>query len=332
MQDTTRQKIFIRQDTVKQVSDSVSHKRSSAEANTLLRGQHGIIGKEVTVPDTISVCSRNSVADVTFYDSTCFVFNIDGSVTDRFPFVFTGINREKHNTERESLIHHLKSGNEIPKNPYRIDWIVSVIIISVFMYGLLKTASVSLFRGLVKFLTFRGINESTSRDLPEIFHWQSTLFNLAAFMNISLFGFLCTVRFNINLTGVGNFLLWLIIFGIVIAAITLRHIICRITGNVSGEPEVFREYLVSIYNSYRIGGFIFLIINILILYTTVIPVNILFIAGIWLAGTLYVLRILRLLLIFIKRHVSILYLILYLCALEFLPVVIIVKYVTGLVV
>ena len=46
---------------------------------------------------------------------------------------------------------------------------------------------------------------------------------------------------------------------------------------------------------------------------------------------MYSIRVIRLLIIFLNRNISIFYLILYLCALEILPVLIVVKYFTGLV-
>jgi hypothetical protein len=46
---------------------------------------------------------------------------------------------------------------------------------------------------------------------------------------------------------------------------------------------------------------------------------------------MYLIRVIRLIIIFLNRNISIFYLILYLCALEILPVLIVIKYFTGLV-
>jgi len=100
---------------------------------------------------------------------------------------------------------------------------------------------------------------------------------------------------------------------------------------MSGEKEIFSEYLVGIYQYYRLAALFLLIISVMVLYTVFLPKNVLFYVGFSFVALLYVIRVLRLFLIFINRHVSIFYLILYLCALEILPVVIIIKYVTGLV-
>ena len=66
-------------------------------------------------------------------------------------------------------------------------------------------------------------------------------------------------------------------------------------------------------------------------YTRILPVRDFVEAGIIVLGFMYLVRVIRLLIIFLNRNISIFYLILYLCALEILPVLIVVKYFTGLV-
>jgi hypothetical protein len=124
---------------------------------------------------------------------------------------------------------------------------------------------------------------------------------------------------------------WLIVTGGIIVSVTARHFVCSLTGMLSDTREVFSEYLITVYQFYHYNAFFLLILTILMLYTTIVPVNVFIIAGIAVAGLLYLIRILRLLIIFINSSISLYYLILYLCALEILPVVISVKYFSGLV-
>jgi hypothetical protein len=124
--------------------------------------------------------------------------------------------------------------------------------------------------------------------------------------------------------------LWLICLIIIIISITIRHIVCAITGNISGANDVFKEYLVGIYQSYRFSALFLFVLIILILYTTILPVTASFLIGGIILGIIYLIRVLRLILIFINRNISIFYLILYLCALEILPALIFVKYFRGL--
>jgi hypothetical protein len=287
--------------------------------------------KETENADTTSTCVRNRIADITFSDSSGIIYQIDGSHLQDFPYLFTEINRKISEEIRADLVKHLRSGNDLPSDPFHNDWILPVILFSVFIYGTIKGESAKFFRAILKFISLRGINETTSRDIGSFFQWQSTLFNLASFINISLFGFIISVWYDIFPFDISSVVYWLILFFLIISAFTFRHLICTATGNMSGEKEVFREYLLGVYQAYRLAGLLMLILTTLILYTSFMPVNTLIYIGFSLIALIYLIRVIHLFLIFINRHVSIFYLILYLCALEILPVVILVKYVTGLV-
>ncbi len=100
--------------------------------------------------------------------------------------------------------------------------------------------------------------------------------------------------------------------------------------NITREYDAFEEYIVTIYQSYRFLGITLFLIIVLLSYTNLFPLKSLFIPGFIIAAVVYLMRIIRLFLIFMKRNISILYLILYLCALEFLPVLVLMKYFTDL--
>jgi hypothetical protein len=320
IQDTIRQKTIAQQDTIRQFSDF-------SAPSLPARDFHFQPVIKLNNPDTTSVCFRNSIAN----DSANYFTRTDENHSQNFPFVFTAINRKIQEEIKADLVKHLKTGNELPVNFFHNDWILPVLLLTVFLYGVIYAESVKFFKGIIKFATLGGINESASRDMGGLFQWQSTLFNLASFINISLFAFLTVLWYDFSPFEAKRTVYWLISLGIIISALTLRHLMCIVIGNLSGETETFREYLIGIYQAYRLAGVLLLVIAILILYTTFIPVNILFYAGFSVVALLYFIRIFRLFLIFINRHASIFYLILYLCALEILPVVIIIKYVTGLV-
>ena len=154
--------------------------------------------------------------------------------------------------------------------------------------------------------------------------------NFITFLNISLFVYCVSLYYEFIPGGISRFQYWIISFGFVVTIITIRHIICYLTGMISNENHAFNEYIITIYLSYRIMALVLFILVILISYTSIFPVKTLILSGFIIIATLYLMRFIRLLLIFMKRNISILYLILYLCALEFLPVVVTVKYFTGL--
>jgi hypothetical protein len=332
MQDTIRQKILIGNDSLKQLQDTSLHNlQQQAESLKTVPVTRRYTAPAPIISDTTTVCTRNPVADVSFYDSTCFVYRLDPHIADKVAFTIAEVNRDKYLKNKDILFKTLKDGNELPERPYTNDWMVIVILFAAFLFALVRTIPGKFFNSMVRFLTMRGVNENSSRDTGEIFQWQATILNLASFLTISLFGFLLLEYFRVSTDYLGEFLTWLICFGVVTAGITLRHILCILTGNISSEQETFSEYMIGVYHTYRAGGILLLLVSLLILYTTFLPSGVWFTTGIIVAALLYIIRIIRLFLIFMTRHVSILYLILYLCALEILPVVIILKYVTGLV-
>ncbi len=123
---------------------------------------------------------------------------------------------------------------------------------------------------------------------------------------------------------------WIISVLIIISAVTIRHFVCLITGAVSGEREVFKEYLNNIYQFYRFSAAPLFVVTVFMSYTTILSLNTLYTTGIIILGILYLIRVLRLLIIFINKNISLFYLILYLCALEILPVLVSMKYISGL--
>ncbi|MBK7132114.1 MAG: DUF4271 domain-containing protein [Bacteroidales bacterium] len=282
-------------------------------------------------PDTINLCRPNPVANVTFYDSANVITTITTDNVKGFPLVFIEKNKKSEAEAKAALVKHLRSGEELPRKTIDEDWLILVILLGAFLYSLLRNTSKNLLPELSRFFLFRGINDPGSRDIGGIFHWQSTILNLVSFLSISMFAYCIADIRDIIPSGITGILVWLILTGVIILAITLRHITCYITGNISGKREEFHEYLVGIYQSYRYGGVIIFIIVILLLYTSIFPAEVYIFSGIFILGLMYLVRILRLLIIFIKRNISIFYLILYLCALEILPVVISVKYFAGLV-
>jgi hypothetical protein len=280
--------------------------------------------------DTIKVCPRNAISDVTFYDTANIVTRIDQTYKTGFPFCYIENNRILEANYLAEFSRHLKEGREVPFRPLGDDWIIIALLFAGFLYSVIRTFSKSLFKDVSRFFLFRGIGEASAHKYDEIFHWQSTLVNLTTFINLALFACCAAVFYDVVPEGVTGFMIWLIALVIIIISITLRHLICTIAGNLSGESEAFAEYMVTVYSSYRYMAIVLFVIVVLFAYSRIFSPKALVYTGFISSGAFYLMRILRLGIIFLKRNISILYLILYLCALEFLPVLIVLKYFTGL--
>jgi len=281
--------------------------------------------------DTTSVCSRNIIADVTFYDFNNFVRRLGYGHTDEFPFVFINKTNQFRSEQHALLLKQLKPGKELPPRPLHTDWMIIIILASAFLFSVVKSSSRRMLTYFERIFVFKGVNDSSTRDVTGLFHWQSTILNLISFIIIALFGYSVATYYGIIPAGFRGILAWLIAVGIISIAVTVRHTVCFITGAASGQQELFREYLLGIYHSYRFGAVFLFVFIIMMSYTEILPEKDYIISGIIILCIIYLIRVIRLLIIFLNRSVSIFYLILYLCALEILPVLIIVKYFTGLV-
>jgi len=332
IQDTIKLKVFAGADSLKQITDSALINANRIPDTNVVPAA-GFI-RHVNLPadtDSVSGNKINPGAYLYLYDTAIFTSRRDNNLPYMFPYSFIGGIKDAKNEKMSLLYKSLHQGQEIGKDEYHIDWVVPVLLFAVLILGIIRSISSNFLKGILKFITLQGTGETSIRESSDLYRLPSTLFNLASFLTISLFSYLLTIQYHVSIPGFSGFAIWSLCLGTIIAAVTMRHIICILAGNWSSQQEAFTEYLKIIYEGYRLAGLFYIFIVVFILYTPFLPDKFLFNAGIYGAGIIYLMRISRLMLIFINRHISLFYFILYLCALEILPVVVLVKYVTGLV-
>ena len=283
--------MVIQQDTVRsrniEVTDSFRvHSDTTPVAKIIRPVKNSVINSiavtatpQQTVIDTTSVCRRNSISDVTYYDSTNVIINIESKTSGRFPFLFTEKNLQTKEAERLALVKVLHQGKELPFRPLHEDWVILVIVFVAFLFSVTRNALKGFLPRVTRFFLFRGINDPSSRDIGGLFHWQSTILNLISFLVAGLFVYIAASWYELIPAAGIRILYWLTAVGVLIVAVTLRHFACIIVGNISDQREAFREYLIGIYQSYRFSALFLFFIVILIEYTVVIPANVSILAG-----------------------------------------------------
>ena len=337
-QDTIKPALVIRINIEKLLSDSVFLRLERRQDSDLVaasgRSRKKVMPErdenEISI-DYTDVCVRNTIADVTFYDPDNLISELKSTDFRSYPFLFIGKKENRDHGAKTLHINNLKEGEMLPGKPFQGDWIIIILLITSFLFSLLRTSLRSILPHTNRFFLLRGINDPASRDINALFHWRSTLLNLISFISLGLFAFCASAWYDFIPEGISGFLFWLISFAFFIIIVTLRHLVCTVTGNISQESEAFDEYLVGVYHSYRISAFVLLGLVILLVYTVILPPGIFFTSGLIVLMIMYLLRVSRLFLIFLRRDISIFYLILYLCVLEVLPVLISLKYFTGLI-
>ncbi len=178
------------------------------------------------------------------------------------------------------MINELREGKDLPRKPFNHDWIIAIVFLAAYLWLIVGTTTRSIFPELIRFILFRGINESSARDTGSLFTWQSTVLNFISFTVIGLFIYCAADLYDIIPAGVSPFLFMLISLSLVIFAITSRHFICLAAGNLSGESELFKEYLINVYQSYRYSAVIVFAVVVLLVYTVFLPAGVFFISGV----------------------------------------------------
>jgi hypothetical protein len=279
--------------------------------------------------DTATVCMRNSIADITYYNpsNTALKIKIPGSNTSILFLAEKTQARARH--QKEILLKSLKDGNERTGQVFHKDWTLLVITVSFLLFTLVKTTTRNL-KYSDNIFTLKGSADPSAHDTG-LFHWQSTVMNLTSFFIFALFCYNAASISGLIPSGFSGIAVWGISLGALVLAFTVRHVICLATGRMSDQTEAFNEYLAGIYQAYHISAIVLFFLVIMVSYTVLLPDKVFLIAGLAVIGIMYLSRVIRLLIIFLNRNISIFYLILYLCALEFLPVAVAIRYFTGLV-
>ena len=219
---------------------------------------------------------------------------------------------------------NLRSGEALPAMPFRNDWTIGVIIFSVILFSIVYASAKTFFSDIAGFFLFR----ETKEEGKNTFYWKSVFLNISSIFLISIFVYIAVSNSSVDFSG---FKIWLYSVAVIAAALRLRHLICTITGLLSGATKLFNDYIITVYQTCRFTGFFLFIVITLFFYTPLITVKNCLIIGCIIISILYSIRILRLFLLFINHKISIFYFILYFCALEFLPVLILIKYFSGLI-
>lgn len=208
----------------------------------------------------------------------------------------------------------------IRNNP---DWLVGVIVLSFILIATVRL----IFNKYLNQLIQSTINYSAfSRMYRErFFNFLHASFRLdiVFYLSFSLFFYQILSSLKIDLGINNSALFYLTCIGLVILYYFVKRIIYLILGVITESTQEVKEYLFSITVYNRVLGLIILPVTTIIAFLRLNNTEPLSYAGLVIIAIFYILSLARGSKIFLKKHFSILYLILYLCTLEILPLLII---------
>ena len=218
-------------------------------------------------------------------------------------------------------------GQPLPAENVSTDFSFLILSLSLLVITLILSFGRKTMLTWFSSLGFRRQSELAPPGTSELFGWPFVFRNIFTILNIGLFAavaLLLTGRVHYD-TPSGSVKLISLLTGASLAALMIRHFTCIVAAGVTGWRNIFREYMNVIYNTWFANAIVLFFLNGIILFAPLNNINPFITAGIIITAISLIIRSLRLLSIFNYRHIPILYFILYLCALEVLPVLVILK-------
>ena len=210
------------------------------------------------------------------------------------------------------------------------DWIIGVVLFSAFVFAWIKMFYNRNYQNIIK----SGINYQYAYKLVKegnsVSYRVNTFLNFVFYMNFAMFLFL-----SIKLLGydvkLQEWKIYLLIFSLLLIIYTGKSFVFNILGFIFNNKSSVNEYItnIGIYNKI-LGVFLFPIIIAIPYISLQFKLPLMYI-GIIAIGLSLIFRFLRAFQIAFKIKLSIFYLILYLCALEILPILIIGKMINNIV-
>ncbi len=221
----------------------------------------------------------------------------------------------------------------IPKlvpNRIQFDWITILLIVSFLLLGWIRLFNKKYLISLVKSIISFQESNTLYREKNTLMERASFMVNLLFLSNISVFVIQLRHYWNLSLNYIDDLILYFIVLGCLLVLYAFRAISSLFIGYVFLKQKVFAEYFhnVNIYTK-NTGLFLFpVIITLQFLSFQYLPFIVY--TGLILSAALYLLQVIRSFQIIIRKNVSIFYMILYLCAFEFAPFLIIYKILLSL--
>jgi hypothetical protein len=238
------------------------------------------------------------------------------------------------NSQERPAGESLSTGHRIDSDPLLLeksktaistDWILGVLIFSFVILAWIR-----LFYNKFLSPTFvaafsQQVSHNLYQDKSSVSFRVSSGLNLIFYLNGGLFVYLLMQLWGKALWGQDGFFLFGVLFFLLIGLYLAKQLLSLLVGVISQTQKVFSEYMHNVFLFNKNLGLIFfpVILGMVYMSDRIFPVFLY--AGIACICVAFLFRIFRGFQIFIKEGVSILYWILYLCALEILPILLFLK-------
>ena len=207
----------------------------------------------------------------------------------------------------------------------QFDWITILLIASFLILGWVRLFNRKYLGSIIKAVVSYSESNTLYRDKNALMARASFLINTLFISNIAIFAIHFKQYLKTESLGFDEYVLYFILFAGFVGLYILRAISSYFIGLLFLKQKVFSEYFHNVNIYTKNTGLILLPLIIALQFIAYKYLGIIIYIGISIIGLLYVLQLLRAFQIIIRNNVSIFYMILYLCAFEITPFLIVYK-------
>ncbi len=211
------------------------------------------------------------------------------------------------------------------RNMVNNDWLVFVLLLLLMLYILIERNRQS----YLFYIAGKGL--AVTVDRISLKYWKtrnrnlSFLLTIAFIINISLLIVYCLRFWNLSFINADIRIQFILIICLVSGYVIIKTIIYKLIGYLLDINDIIKEYLSNKYLQFQIYGVILFPFSCLILFISEHFKLLLIIIVLFILISIHITSILRAISIFTFHKFSKFYMILYLCALEILPILIVGK-------
>jgi hypothetical protein len=218
-------------------------------------------------------------------------------------------------------------GLMLPSQPFKHsshDWFTFVFLITFFIFVFVKNNTKKYFSLLFQSITSFLASSRMYREQNISLMQGSAVMELFYLMVMALFGYQVLQSLGISLP-FRDFIVFLICFAVLYLFLQVKHMMYKLLGVISETYTETREYLFNIQNHHKVLGILLWPLVAFIAWLPFQNQHVFIISGLVLMLFFYLFYLIRGTRILLKKQYSIFYLFLYLCTLEILPWLLIIK-------
>lgn len=224
--------------------------------------------------------------------------------------------------------HHYKQKTGIERN-YNSDWILGISIFVLILLVLIKFYYKNLIKNTFQSTINFKFSESFYYEKKKLSDRSDILLNFIFFLNISVYIFQILAYYKIPINNKQNIVVILSIFIFIMLLDVFHRLSNFFIGKIFSLENEFSQYNSNIKNFNHIIGIVFIPLIVLFAYTKSYLIQQIIYFSVSLVIIVMILRWLRMFQIFLKKHVSFLYLFLYLCTLEIIPLALLIIFIIN---